>query len=97
MGFVDALKDPSATVIGGMSFLYRLKVGVQHFGELSGRIVLMALHDGYNSQRIDVVFDNYKEITFKAAETVRHGDDDYQLSGERSGGQKIHQWDKIIT
>ena len=74
-----------------------MKVSVQHFGELSGTIVFMALHDGYNSQRIDVVLDNYKEIFFKAAEKVRRGKDNYQLSGQISGGQKIHWRDKIIT
>ena len=66
------MEDPAVTIIGGMT-LHRMKVCVQHFGELSGTIVFMALHDGYNSQRIDVVLDKYKEISFKAAEKVRRG------------------------
>ena len=74
-----------------------MKVGVQHFGELSDTIASMALHDGSRNRRIDAVLNNYKEISIKAVESVTRGRENYQLTGELSGGQKIHGWDKLIT
>ena len=90
------MEDPSATIIGGMT-LHRMKVSVQHFGELSGRIVFMALHEGYNSRRIELywttikrhILKQRKELDVEKITTIYL--EKYQVD------KKIHRWDKIIT
>ena len=101
MGYVDSLEDPPATIIGGMT-LNHMKVGVQHFGELSDTIASMALHDGSRNRRIDAVLNNYKETSIKAAERARRGKaitsihpEKYQVGEIFTGGIKKITWQKL--
>ena len=58
-----AVLQNAATVIDGMSLVQKLNVGGNQttFGGVSTALFSMALHEGSQSRRIDIVFDTYRE------------------------------------
>ena len=57
----DNIPQPSATIIDGMCMVQRLRGNDRTFGELADSALSAVLHEGSTSNRIDVVFDVYKE------------------------------------
>lgn len=57
----DSLPRNSTTIIDGMSLVQKLNVGGGQttYGMVASSLLSMALHEGSQSKRIDVVFDTY--------------------------------------
>ena len=55
----------SAAVIDGMSLVQRLKGDQLTFGDVAMSVLSMAMKEGVRCNRIDVVFDTYKELSIK--------------------------------
>ena len=51
----------SATIIDGMSLVQKMKGNDQTFSQLAELALIQILHEGARSERIDVVFDVYRE------------------------------------
>ena len=68
MPVADVIPQPSASVIDGMALVQRLKGDHKTFSEVAVSLMGMVLHEGSSSERIDVVFDVYKENSIKNAE-----------------------------
>ena len=51
----------SATIIDGMSLVQKMKGNDQTFSQLAESALIQILHEGARSERIDVVFDVYRE------------------------------------
>ena len=66
----------SACIIDGMAMVQRLKGDQKTFKETTEMLLAMALREGGSSTRIDVVFDNYREISIKNLEREKRGVED---------------------
>ena len=69
----------SSAVIDGMSLVQRVKGDQLTFGDVAIIVLSMAMKEGVRCNRIDVVFDTYKELSIKNSEQL--------LRGEESGHQ----------
>ena len=66
---VESLLPRSACIIDGMAMVQRLKRDQKTFKEITEMLLAMALREGGSSStRIDVVLDNYREISIKNLE-----------------------------
>lgn len=63
--YAELIPNPSATVIDGMALVQKSKGYHKTFGQLAARILNSALRDGHGSERIDIVFDVYKDNSIK--------------------------------
>ena len=87
----------SAAVIDGMSLVQRLKGDQLTFEDVAITVLSVAMKEGVSCNRIDVVFDTYKELSIKNSER--------QLRGEESGHQLVNitstqivrQWRNFLT
>ena len=70
----DAILQPSAYLIDGMALVQRLKGGQKTFAEIAESLLSMALNEGTSSDRIDVIFDDYKDDSIKSAERENRGE-----------------------
>ena len=71
---VENLPSRSACIIDGMAMVQRLNGDHKTFREVADLLLSMVLREGASSSRIDVVFDDYREITIKNAEREKRGD-----------------------
>ena len=46
--------------------------GVSNFGELADTFVTLVLHIGHRFDRIDVTFDQYRDVSMKTGTRQRH-------------------------
>ena len=65
----------SAAVVDGMILVQRVKGDERTFIEVAMSVLSMALREGHRSQRIDVVFDTYQEMSIKNSERSVRGEE----------------------
>ena len=72
---VDTIPSNSVCIIDGMAIVQKVKANttIVSFGETSNSILSAVLRESRSNRRIDVVFDVYKEQSFKNAEPVKRG------------------------
>ena len=63
----------SPAVIDDMSLVQRLKGDQLTFGDVAMNLLSMAMKEGVSCNRIDVVFNTYKELFIKNSERQRRG------------------------
>ena len=56
---VEVIPQPSACIIDGMAMIQKLKGDGKTFAQQEVSLLSLALHEGTNSQRTDVVLDVY--------------------------------------
>lgn len=71
----DVIPEPSTTIIDGMSLVQKMKGNDKTFAQLAESTLAKVLHEGGKSERIDVVFDVYKDMSIKNSERVNRGAD----------------------
>ena len=77
---VDHLPQNTASVVDGMNLVQRIKGDKATFGDVAATVFSMALNEGRQSNRIDVVFDTYQENSIKNSErSLRGGETGHQL------------------
>jgi len=54
------------------------------------------VHEGVQSERIDVVFDVYCQTSIKAAERLNRAADNTVQYKNLAGGHRIQQWRKFL-
>ena len=87
----DQYPENSVVVIDGMNLVQRVKGDQVTFGEIATAIMRMALKEGSNSTRIDVVFDTYKKSSIENSErSVRSHESGHELQGITTT-QKVRQ------
>lgn len=77
--------------------MQRIKEDHQTFAELAVDILNMATFKGFQSKRIDVVFDVYWPISIKNAERQHRATQAGTQFKNISPGHKIHQWRKLLV
>lgn len=87
----------SSTIIDGMNLVQRVKGDQVTFRDVATTILGMALREGSHSNRIDVVFDTYKETSIKNSERSLRGEETgHELQGI-TGTQIVRQWRSYLT
>ncbi|XP_035662311.1 uncharacterized protein LOC118406391 [Branchiostoma floridae] len=92
---VDAIPKPSACVIDGMALVQRLKGDHMSFAAIAENLFQRVLNEGSTSQRVDVVFDDYRETSIKNAERECRGGDGGEFRNIRPDHQ-VKQWRKFL-
>ena len=64
----ESIPQYSATIVDGMYLVQKIKGNQTTFGEIAKDLFSMILNEGAGSQRIDVVFDTYQELSIKNSE-----------------------------
>ena len=80
-----------------MNLVQRVKGDQATFGDIATTILSVALSEGSQSNRIDVVFDTYRQNSIKNSErSARGGETGHQLQGI-TGTQIVRQWRSFLT
>ncbi|XP_068747406.1 uncharacterized protein [Montipora capricornis] len=87
---------PSAYLIDGMALVQKLKVDYLTFGEIAHKILSRVLLEGEGSNRVDVVFDVYRDIAIKSAERELRGESDAITFKNLAAGQKVKQFKDFL-
>ena len=69
----DVIPQPSARIIDGMTMVQKIREDQKTFAEVADDILSMVLHEGTDSQRIDVVFNVYRDSSIKNVEREKRG------------------------
>lgn len=81
----------------GMSLVQKLKGDGKTFGEIAGSVLNLALNDGGNSKRTDVVFDVYWKTSIKNAERCSRGSASNTQWKNIAPGHNVVQWRKLSS
>ena len=92
----EVIPDPSVTVIDGMSIVQKMKGNDKTFSQVAESTLSHVLHEGAKSQRIDVIFDVYRDKSIKDGERDNRGADMSIQFRNIAPGHKIQQWRKLL-
>ena len=92
----DVIPQPSACLIDGMALVQRLKGDKKTFAEIAESLFSMALNEGTSSDRIDIVFDDYRDDPIKNAERENRGEGSGSEFRNLQADQKVKQWRKFL-
>lgn len=87
---------PSPYLIDGMALVQKLKVDNLAFGEIAAKMLPRVLREGEGSNRVDVVFDVYRDISIKSAERELRGESDAITFKNLAAGQKVKQFKNFL-
>ena len=87
----------SASVVDGMNSVQRIKGDQATFGDVAVTVLLMALKEGGQSKRIDVVFDTYQENSIKNSERSVRGEETGHQLQSITGTQIVRQWRTFLS
>ena len=94
---VEDLPGNSASVVDGMNLVQRVKGDQVRFGDVATTVLSMALKEGSQSHRIDVVFDTYQENSIKNSERSSRGEETGHQLQAITGKQIVRQWRSFLT
>lgn len=82
----------SATVIDAMSLVQKVKNDVSTFADVAAAIHNMICKEAMQSNRIDVVFDTYEEMSIKTVERTHRGEEQGLQLQQITATQLVKQW-----
>ena len=87
-----------ATIIDGMSLVQKVPGGIETFGQIASCILSMAMKSDGDSERIDIVFDTYRNCSIKQCERILRGDDlsDSHHLQNIKASQKVRMWKEFL-
>ena len=92
----EQLPSNTATVIDGMNLVQRVKGDQATFGDVAITILSMALKEGNQSTRIDVVFDTYIHNSIKNSERSIRGEETGHHLQSITDTQIVRQWRSLF-
>jgi hypothetical protein len=93
----DTIPQPCARIIDGMAMVQKIRGDLKTFAEVADCLMSITLNEGTDSQRIDVVFDVYKEESIKNAKREKRGSEGGHEFKNIKSDYKIHQWRKFLS
>ena len=70
---VEVFTEKSACIADGMSIVQKLDGSQKTFGDIAKTVLKIVIREGDKGDRVDVVFDVYREGSIKDAERVNRG------------------------
>ena len=92
----EEVARPSVYLIDGMALVQKLKVDYLTFGEIADKTLSRVLREGEGSNRVDVIFDVYRDISVKSAERELRGESDAISFKNLAAGQKFKQFKNFL-
>ena len=96
MTAADMIPQPCAQIIDGMAMVQKIR-GDKTFAEVADNLMYIVLNEGTDSQRIDVVFDVYRDNSIKNPEREKRGSENGHEFRNIKADHKIHQWRKFLS
>ena len=91
MTAADVIPQPCGRIIGGMAMVQKIRGDQKTFAEVADSMTSMVLHKlGTDSQRINVVFDVYRESLIKNAKREKRGSESSHEFRNIKADHKIH-------
>ena len=92
-----SILQPSAFMIDEMALVHRLKGDQKTFAAFAETLLPRVLNEGGTSDRIDVVFDDYREEFIKNAQRENRGEGSGSEYRNIQADHKIKQWRKFMS
>ena len=89
---VEVFTEKSACIVDGMSIVHKLDGNQKTFGDIAKTVLKIVIREGDKSDRVDVVFDVYREGSIKDAERLNH----YSSHVVRSVGALV-RWERPLS
>lgn len=93
----EKLPENTASVIDGMNLVQRVKGDEACFGDVAKIVFSMALSEGRQSSRIDVVFDTYKDNSIKNCERSLRGEETGHHLQSITDTQLVRKWRSFLA
>ena len=94
----ETIPDQSACIVDAMSIIQKLDGNGKTFQDLAKSALKMVIREGGdNSERVDVVFDVYRESSIKDTERVNRGAGSGVRCNNISTGHRIKQWRSFLA
>ena len=94
---VESLPTRSACIVDGMAMVQKLQGDHKTFGEVTDVLLTMVLRKSTSSARIDVVFDDYREISIKNAERKKRGTEMGNKYRSIRSDHRVRQWRTFLS
>ena len=91
------IPKPCTRIIDGMAVVQKLKGDHKTFPKIADTIMSMTLNEGHDSERIDVLFDVYREESIQNAEREKRGSYTGHEYKSIKADHRIHQWRNFLT
>ena len=85
------------TIVDDMHLVHQVRREQNTFGEIASTILSMALNDGLGSQRVDIVFDSYWDISIKNTEHKRRGNNPSPKLKDITPAQIVRRWRSFLS
>lgn len=93
----ETISGSSAALLDAMAVIQKLRGENHTFEELSDAIFSQMLHAAQNCDRIDVVFDVYRNESIKSAERLSRGSKEGIVFNQIRPGHKIKNWRRLLS
>ena len=97
MAATDMVSGRRATIVDAMGTVQKVHGEHLTFDELSDRILKQILTGGRGSERIDVVFDVYREQSIRTAERISRGSTERIMSSQIKPGHRIKKLQASVS
>ena len=97
MTAADMIPQPNVRIIDGMAIVQRIRGDQKTFAEVPDSLMYMVLNEGTDSQRIDVVFNVYRDNPIKNPKKEKRGSENSHEFRNIKADHKIHQWQKFLS
>ncbi len=93
----EVIEKPSACIIDAMSVVQKCPGEGKTFAQIGKDVLNTCLTNGHHSQRIDIVFDVYKENSIKIGEREKRGSSDGIMYKVLKPDSKVTQWRRFLA
>jgi len=97
MRAADMIPQPCGRIFDGMVMIQKIRGDQKTFAELADSMMSMVLHEGTDSQCIDVVFDVYRNNSIKNHKREKRGSESGHKVRNFKADYKIHQWRTFLS
>ena len=94
---VEVFTEKSACIVDGMSIVQKLDGNQKTFGDIAKTVLKIVIREGDKCDRVDVVFDVYREGSIKDAERVNRGSGSGVKFRSLATGHKVKQWRRFLS
>ena len=93
----ESFKKPACCIIDGMALIQKTEGDRITFAEIADKAFGTVLREGYDCQRIDVVFDVYREVSIKQTERDKRGEDTGTKFKNIAPGHRVQLWRAFLS
>jgi len=97
MTAADMIPQPCGRILDGMVMVQKIRGDQKTFAELANSMMSMVFNEGTDSQRIDVVFDVYRNNSIKNRKREKRGSESGHKVRNFKADYKIHQWRTFLS